>query len=243
MDLKKIVDYGLIFFALVIAILFFFWFDLEDILWNREVRETVSLSQIKDGSKRDCIGKKAGEGIIRLKTKDEWEDVLNDVDYVTVVPKSVIKTNVYSLAKWEDHYTRRSNGTTGRKRADIRTSSLDIFAEYTPYYIVELEDGTHILAQMNRGIAKRIQKGEEVELPLGRKQGFLTSAKKALKPICDKYDVDTKYVLYTIDDEWEKGKSDRIFIEKVVIAFVLFIVLAVVLQLAVDKLAFPDDKE
>lgn len=243
MNLKKIVDYSLIGLALVFSIFFFFLFDLEDILWKREERHPVSLQEIKEGEYRNHIGEKAGEGITMLKTKDDWDKVINEVDYVSVIPKSIVKTDVYSLAKWADHYTRRSNGTTSRKKAEVRQTIFDVYADYSPYYIIELEDGTCILAQMNRGIANRIKKGEKIELPLGKKIGFSSKAKELLKTACNKWDVDDKYVLYTIDDEWEKEKANRIFIEKWAISFGLFLVLAVVLQLIVDKIVFPDSEE
>ena len=45
--------------------------------------------------------------------------------------------------------------------------------------MIELEDGNSILAQMNRAIAKKIERGEKIELPLGKKIGFSKEAKKS----------------------------------------------------------------
>ena len=142
---------------------------------------------------------------------------------------------MYSLAKWVKHYTQKANGTSWRKLAETKKTAFDISANYSPYYIIELEDGNHILAQMNRTIANKIQNGENIELPLGKKIGFSKKAKELLKPICDEKKVSTDYVLYTIDNNWQAENADKIFYIKFVSAFVLFIVLAVILQLAYDK--------
>lgn len=240
---KKVATYVLITMSLVIAVIFYFWFDLESILWNSNKAETVSKEQIENNRGTSYIGKKAGEGIPSIKTKAEWEDVLNEVDYVTVTPKSVVKTDVYSLAKWADHYTKPTKTTRSRKRSEVQKTGFDISANYTPYYIIELEDGSHILCQMNRGIANKIKKGEKVELPIGRKIGFLKQAKDLLEPICDKMEAPTDYVLYTIDDKWEKDNEDMIFFVKLAISVVIFFALAVGLQLIVDKAFFDEEKK
>lgn len=89
---------------------------------------------------------------------------------------------------------------------------------------------------MNRGIADKISKGQKVELPLGQKRGLTNTAKKLLKETYDEYDVITDHVFYTIRDSWEAEQTNRIMIEKAIISFVLFIILAVLVQLIVDKL-------
>lgn len=209
---------------------------MENILWDRFDRPIISTQDIEFDRSRDYTGYKAGEDIPNITNKDEWDDLLNDIDYARITPKSIVKTDVYSRANWIEAYTRKSNGATGRRLSDVRKSPLDISANYSPYYIIELEDGTHILAQMNRGIADKISKGQKVELPLGQKRGLTNTAKKLLKETYDEYDVITDHVFYTIRDSWEAEQTNRIMIEKAIISFVLFIILAVLVQLIVDKL-------
>lgn len=236
--MKKITDYFMIMIALVITVIFYFRFDLEGILWDSYERQEITAAQTEEDRVTDYIGQKAGEGIVSLTTGAEWEAVINQVDYVTVIPKSIVKTDVYSLAKWADYYTKHSNGTSGRRRPEVKQSSFNLSANYCPYYIIELEDGTHLLAQMNRGLAAKIQRGETVELPLGRKLGFLQSAKDMLTPVCKSLGASTDYVLYTIDDNWQSKNADNIFLIKLVVSVILFFVLAVVLQLLADRLFF-----
>ena len=135
-----------------------------------------------------------------------------------------------------DNYTRTSTGSSGRRLDEVKQTSLDISANYSPYYIIELEDGNHILAQMNRGIAKKIQKGEEIQLPLGKKLGFSKKTKTMLKSICEEFNVNTSHVLYTIDNKWEEKNADMIFIEKLAISVVLCIILSVILELGYNKI-------
>ncbi len=236
MNIEKIVDYTLIAICFIFSVFFYVLFDLENILWDRFDRPIISTQDIEFDRSRDYTGYKAGEDIPNITNKDEWDDLLNDIDYARITPKSIVKTDVYSRANWIEAYTRKSNGATGRRLSDVRKSPLDISANYSPYYIIELEDGTHILAQMNRGIADKISKGQKVELPLGQKRGLTNTAKKLLKETYDEYDVITDHVFYTIRDSWEAEQTNRIMIEKAIISFVLFIILAVLVQLIVDKL-------
>jgi len=233
--MQKIINYGLIILSLFIGILFYFSFDIEGILWDKYEQKSISIDQIKSDSTKDYTGLKAGEGITTITDLENWDKVINDIDYVKVIPRNIEKTNVYSLAKWVKHYTQKANGTSWRKLAETKKTAFDISANYSPYYIIELEDGNYILAQMNRAIANKIKNGENIELPLGKKIGLSQKAKNLLKPMCNEKKVSTDYVLYTIDNNWQSENTEKIFYTKFVIAFVLFIVLAVILQLAYDK--------
>lgn len=241
--MKKIVDYSLIILSLVVAVICFLSFDLEGILWDFEKHDVIDSKRINENRAVNYTGFKRGEGIKIIRSKDDWEDILNDIDYVTVVPKNIMKTDVYSLAKWKEKYTRRYNGTTGRKLSEVRKTTLDISADYSPYYIIELDDNTHILAQMNRGIAKKIENGEKVELPIGKKIGFSQSAKAELSQICKKMNVSTDYVLYTINDNWQKKHVNIILCGKILVSIIILFVLAVVLQLIADKILFDRNKK
>lgn len=233
--MKKIVEYVSVIIAIIVAAIFYINFDMEGILWDRQSQKAVSQAEIEADRDKDYSGKPAGEGIIEVKDRATWEGVSNDLDYVTVKPKSVEKTNVYSLAKWADHYYRKKNGTTGRKRAETQTEIIDYSANYSPYYIIELEDGTKILAQMNRGIAKKIAKHPgEVALPLGQKLAYSQAAKNALADICAKQKVSTDYVLYTIDNTWEKEKENVIFFGKAGATAAVCLILGVVFLVIVD---------
>lgn len=231
----KIINYGLIIVAIVISMIFYFTFDLEMILWSKH-NNSINSDEIQKNPLTDYTGKQVEDDTFLVETQEEWQQVLNDIDYVTVIPKSIVKTDVYSLAKWVGYYTKKANGTSGRRLTEVKKTSLDISTKYVPYYIIELTDGSHILAQMNRGLAKRIQKGEKIKLPLGKKIGFLKTAKALLQPICDENNVKTDYVLYTIDNKWQADNQDKIFVFKLVISFGLFIFIAVIMQLLFEKL-------
>lgn len=230
-------EYVLVIVAIALAVVFYLNFDLEGILWDRQAQETVDQATIEEDRSVDYTGKLAGEGIVEVKDGTAWEAVLNDSDYVTVKPVGIQKTNVYSLAKWADYYNSRKNGTTGRRRAETQTQFLDYSANYSPYYIIELQDGTKILAQMNRGIAKKIAKNPgKVELPLGQKIAYSQEAKNALADICQEQKVATDYVLYTIDTNWEQEKENVIFFGKVGASVVVCIILGVILLVIADKI-------
>lgn len=238
--MKKIVDYSILAIALIIAVVFYFSFDLENILWNKYDRNVISNVDIENNKSKDFTGQIAGEDITIIKTKEDWDDTLNEIDYVTVTPKSIIKTDVYSLAKWVSPYKKKSNGSSGKKLAEVKQSFIDYSSDYTPYYIIELEDGTKILAQINRGIAKEIEKGKSIKLPLGKKIGFSKTAKNLLAAICNENKVSTDYVLYTIDNEWQSKNATKILLEKLAISTIIFFALGVPALIVVDNKFFKD---
>lgn len=233
--MKKILDCVIVIVSLAVGFVVFGKFDMEGILWNRSEQSAVSSQEIEENHGTDHTGKPAGDGITKIDSQSGWEAVLNDVDYVTVTPKGIEKTDVYSLAEWSDHFNRRKSGAAGRRKAEVRQSAWDISLDYSPYYIIELEDGSHILAQMNRCIAGEIEKGKEIALPLGQKKGFSQEAKNLLAPVCETYQVPADYVLYTIDNEWQSEHSFGIFIGKFIAAAIVFFILAVVLELLAEK--------
>lgn len=235
--MKTIIDYILIILSFLIAIFFYTSFDVENILWNRYKRETINQETINQNKTKEYTGSIPDKDITVIKSKEEWDKVVNTIEYISVIPKSIYKTNIYSLAKWVDFYTKQPNGTSKRKLEEVKKTSFDISSNYIPFYIIELEDGSHILAQMNRGIAKKIQNGERVLLPLGKKIGFSKKAKNLLKPICEEWEVETDYVLYTIDNTWQADNKNKIWIIKLTISALLFIILAISLQLLYDKLS------
>ncbi|SHK28583.1 hypothetical protein SAMN02745136_02182 [Anaerocolumna jejuensis DSM 15929] len=240
--MRKLFDYFLIFVALIITLLFYFNFDLEGILWDRREQTVISTDQLKADTTVDYIGLTAGDDIPLLKTGQDWENVLNYSTYVTVVPVSIKKTNVYSLATWVGYFKKRSSGADGRRLAEAEKNIFDYSADYNPYYIIELQDGTRLLAQMTRGIAKQIENGKKVKLPLGQKVGITKTAKTLLKPICEKLDVTSEGVLYTIDNNWSSKNADNIMFGKYAIAFVGWILLSIILQTIADKI-IPKHKE
>lgn len=233
--MRKVLDFVIVILSLVAAAFVFTGFDMEGIVKKMNQPAAVGSKELEANPGTAYEGRPAGEGIPEIKGQAEWEEVLNDVDYVKVVPKSIQKTDVYSLAEWADPFRRRRNGAVGKQKATVKQAPFDISLDYVPYYILELEDGSHILAQVSQSTAKDIKKGKEGALPIGRKRGFSQSAKSLLAPICAENDVPTDYIWYAVDNEWQDRHSFEILIGKAVVAVIFFFILAVVLELLADK--------
>lgn len=234
--MKKVLDFIIVIVSLAAATFVFAGFNMEGILLKMNQPETIGSKEIEANPGTVYMGYPAGEGIPEVRSQSEWEETLNDVDYVKVLPKSLKKTNVYSLAEWADPFRRRRNGAVGKQKPAVRQSPIDVFVEYIPYYILELEDGSKILAQVSQNTAKALEKGESDAIPIGRKRGFSQGAKNMLSDICEENQVSTEYVWYAIDNEWQKKNSFGILIGKAAVAVVFFFVLAVILELVADKL-------
>ncbi len=234
--MKKILDFVIVIVSLVAAVFVFSEFNMEGILKKMDQPATVGSQQMEENPGTVYVGSPAGEGIPEIHGKSDWEEALNSINDITIRPKSIQKTDIYSLAEWADPFKRRRNGAVGKQKATVKKSPVDIFLDYVPYYIVELEDGSHVLAQFSQNTAKEIQKGKIDKLPIGRKQGFSQTAKSMLAPICEEYQAPTDYIFYAVDNEWQEKHSFEIMIGKAVVAVVFFFVLAVVLELLADKL-------
>lgn len=209
--MRKIRNGMLMILSFLLGGIFYFQFDLEDILWNKHEQAIISAEQMAWNREADYTGQKAGDGVHFLTTGEEWEALLREFDYVTVIPMGIERTNVYD---WE------------------KASS--------PYYIIELEDGTCLLAQMNQGLAARIQRGQRIELPLGRKIEIPQNTRAQLAPFCESHNIATDYALYTIDDNWKAKHVKPIFYGKLAASVIVAILWAIVLQLVAERI--PDRK-
>lgn len=234
--MKKVLDFIIVIVSLAAAVFVFGGFNMEGILLKMNQPESIGSQEIEANPGVAYMGYPAGEGIPEVRSQSEWGEALNDVDYVKVVPKSIQKTNVYSLADWADPFRRRRNGAVGRQKPTVKQSPIDVSLDYVPYYILELEDGSKILAQVSQNAAKALKEGKTDAIPIGRKHGFSQGAKNMLADICQENQVSTEYIWYAIDNEWQKNHSFEILIGKAAVAVVFFFVLAVILELLADKI-------
>lgn len=228
--------------ALALGVVTFMLFDMEGILWAQRDQTPVSRAEIENGEWADHTGKNAGDGILSLTSQSQWENL--GTEYVTVVPKSIYKTDIYSLAGWAERSLKNRTGAyRGSKHAHIKRSfdyfmgyMPNFFTEYYPYYVIELEDGSHILAQMNRSIANKAGRGGEISLPIGQKERLSSQyVKDSLLTLSRDMGFSTDYVLYVIDDPWQEANALWIFWGKVVAALVV-VVLVLSMETVLKKI-------
>lgn len=231
--------------GIVVALFVFTNFSAEGFLWEKEKEKTVSQEQLDENLSDTFIGRPAAEDVEQIASKEEFEDMIASVGTAVVVPKSIVSTKVYSLGKWCDAYRRSRTGAARRKKQEVLTSDFlaGIWGEYSQYYLVELEDGSYILAQMNACIAKEIEQGKSDRLPVGYKVGFSQKAKKELTEICQEYGADTEYVFYAIDDTWQQEHAFILFISRAALAVVCLFVVAVGLLMLFDKIFGKSEEE
>lgn len=245
---KKIVPYLTAIASLAVGVLVFFLADVEGLLWSLQKEPPVNGEDIVSVDSEhwlgDVSGREAGEGILHLTTGQEWED-LNRVDYVTADPVKIYNTNVYDLAEWADRTRRSRTGTYRGSKPGAKKMPFDYLwgyppyfgAEYNPYYIVELEDGSRILAMMSRSAAARVRRGES--LPLGTKENLGNmQAEPLLREFCKSVGVSTDYYLHALDEDWMESRVGLVFYGKIacgVTAFILVLVIGSVLEKRMKK--------
>lgn len=222
MKTEKIIAWVSTILGLILATVFFLRWHPEH-LWQHK-GEPVTMAEIESNLAKDYSGMVAGDDIFRLSGAADFEDVWYYHNYVTAEPIGIISTDVYSLKSWVNPYVqtgKRHRNYTGKRKAEVITSKLNLWEDYNPYYLLELPDHTYLLAQIPSDQAEAIARGKKVTLPIGRKVGITATAASALAEVCQEYQVDTDGVYYAFNDEWEKKHYFLSFIIRFALAAVI----------------------
>lgn len=235
-----ILEVVIVIIGLILAFLVFANLNPEG--WIKEEGEPVLSADIPAGDSGSYTGKTAGEDVKKLTGSKELEEITG-TQYISTVPKGVIKTGVYGLKPWLDPYkiTSARNGRgrmyrTGRKAAEATNNSLLAVSSYIEYYLIKLPDDTYILAQFSDTCRKAIEKGETITLPLGIRKTTGKEARTYLKDICSRYGANPDYVLYAIDDEWNEEHEFTLFMIRFGISAAVFLILSVAMLMGADKI-------
>lgn len=201
----------------------------------------VTMEQISENSAKNYTGKTAGSDIPRITGIGDF-DTMDSAQYATAEPSKIIATGIYSLRPWVDPYEvtkgKTSSGrlySTGRRAPDATDTPLTAPDAYQEYYLIQLPDGTYILAQFSDSYRRAIERGEKVILPIGEKKANSSSAVSYLTKACEPYGASAASCLYMIDDAWYQEHDFSMFMIKFMAAAVVFFVLAVGLMVAAEK--------
>ena len=219
--------------AFMVAFLFYVWFQPE--AFRNAETEPVGMDEIEADPTKSYAGRTAGEDIPLIASAAAFEE-LWEGDYVTVSPKSVVRTGIYGRKPWV-----KASNYSGRRRRkreiiDDMSGLLAYGAEdYREYCLIELEDSSYILAQLTVPHQRAIAKGDTAVMPIGEKK---TSgrASAALEEICGEYDAESGCLLYMVDDEWDESHSFTLFIVRYGAAGVGFFIVAIPLFMAASKI-------
>ncbi len=196
----------------------------------------ITMSDMEKNKSVSYTGRPAGEDIPRISGKEEFEDILQ-IDNVTMEPKGIVSTGISKLKAWESPYFKSAG--TGGSRAGARRREVirgwDLLDQYNEYYLLECPDGTYILAQIPKRTAKAIERGEQVTLPISKKDGVSKEVQSYLTEFSNEYDMTMKGVLYAFDDAWYQEHSTAITLIRLGVAFVTWIVTGVILLLLGEK--------
>lgn len=220
------------------AVFFFFHFYPEDFM--RRSEKAITLNEMEAGV--NYTGKKAGDDIEKISNQKEFQEMYTDSAYATVEPGELVETGVYTLKSWADpYYQRRYKGRAvgaKKRKASVLTSKIDMWDDYNQFYLIKLPDESYILAQVPPGTAADIRRGRKVRLPIGRKEPVSYQAQSSLESICEKYNVSTKEMLYTLDDTWNEEHHLQIFFLRFGIAVICFFVITSLLLFLLSRI-FP----
>lgn len=238
MKIEKIFLYIGILLALAAAVWFYYKWSPESLLRKKET--PIVMTNISQDGADSFTGLPAGEDIPRLSGKVDFEN-MDSTSYVTAEPVGILPTGVYSLKTWVSPYISRTvNGRTtktGKRKAEVIRSKLDIQEDYNQYYLLALPDHSYILAQISKSEAAAIRRGKHVTLPIGKKKALSSTARNYLMNICTEYDVSMDGVLYTFDDAWYEEHKYQLFFIRFGVSIVIFLVLAAGFGWAENKIS------
>ena len=229
----RFLEFAAVIAAIIVGILVEENLSIESMLRRNE--GPVTLSMTENGLPDEYVGRPAADDIPRIEDAQTWEDTWQ-TSYITVEPISIVSTGLGVRHPWVDAYTSSSRRGGPRRRADVTTTSFDIFGEYGEYYLIQLPDESYILAQMSNDDARKLKAGKEITLPIGKKGPVNSQILPKIKDICQEYDVNTEGVFYCINDDWNEGHSTMMSFIRLGIIAAFTLVLGVILIMIIDKI-------
>ena len=219
---------------------FFLYIHLPVDSWLFKPDRVISQEDIAADRTADLTGYPAGSDIVQINTQADLDAMLYQVGYATCMPQKAIKTDVCTLNAWADPYATQKSGKrivhTGKRKASVIRSSYPLPDEYSPYYVLELEDGSAILAQLPQGTAAAINRGQDVKLPLAQKVSLPPNARKLLAETAKTYPVSLEAALYAFNDDWYQEHRFSLTFLRLGIAFVFLLVLSFLFIMIGQKL-------
>ncbi len=235
--MKKILSYISLILAMIAAVFAAFRLNPDGLLRGKQ--EVMGLKDIEAG--KDVTGHPAGEGIPCISSVAEFDQLFSGTDHVTMKPVSIVPTGVWHIKSWVNPYSqRRYKGRAvgaKKKKPEVIVSKLEIHMDYNQYYLLELEDGKYIPAEIPEPDADAIKKGKDVTLPIGEKRTF--SMTEHLRQICGKYGAYTDGVFFAFDEEWYDSMELFMVLMRLGLGAVVFLAMGICFILLWDKV-FPD---
>ncbi len=234
--MKKMLTYIAVVVAAAAAVFAAFGYNPDSLL--RRGQKTMGLKDIKEGIA--VTGHPAGEDIPRILSAEEFDKLSFGTDYVTLQPVSIVPTGVWHLKPWvstyfQERYKGRTVGAPKRK-PELITSKLNIHMDYNQYYLLELTDGSYILAEIPEPDADAIKRGKIVTLPIGEKRTFRMS--EELSKVCEENGAYTKGIFFAFDEEWYESIDIFMVLLRLGVGITVFFAVGVCLLMLIDKVAY-----
>ncbi len=243
MKKTQLFDFLAVLAAFVLAGVFFVgWQFPASLLYPKS--PPVDAQTIRQSAVKNFIGKPAADDIPRIETAADLWNAEKSVDYFfTAEPIGVVPTGVYGLNHWTNPYHRvrvgRNQFRNGKPKQRVVVNPLLPGNDYNQYYLLQLADGSHILAQLPREAVSAIKQGKNAVLPIGRSMVITDGSQTYLEEICKEYDANPDYMLYLFDDQWYQDNEFLLSFLRIAIAFALFLGLSLIFVIAVEKLTAP----
>lgn len=207
--IEKAIPWVSFLISLFIGLLVVQWINPDAFI--KEKGSPVTMEEILKNPTANFTGKIAGADIPKLSGAGAF-NTMNvppqygtqyENQYVTATPLKVIATGIGSRNSWDNPYEVMGNYRRGRYvLPEVNTIPIFFLGSYQEYYLIELPDGTYILAQFSDIYRQAVNRGTKVTLPIGIKKPNNALEKSYLKTVCEKYDAPVDFSLYMVDDAW-----------------------------------------
>ena len=243
MKKKRIIEWASCIIAFVVAVFFAIRWEPQTLIKMKQ--STVTLQTIQQNPGKDFVGHQPGDDIPVLQTAEDLP--VSESFYMTVKPVDIIPTNVYTLQPWADPYEKVRSGrrsyTNGKPKDRVVQTDMLLSNEYNRFYLLELQDGSHIFAQLPSQYVSAIEKGKDVTMPIGKREWFNDNSEIYLKEFCEQYGAEVDCMLYFFNNEWYASNDTLFLFVRIGGGFTLYLVLAFILLTVSKKMFGINDEE
>lgn len=247
MKKKNIIEGIICIGAFAIAVWFYINWEPQTLI--RMKKSTVTMETIQRNPGKNFVGHRPGDDIPILQTAADI--VTAEGYYMTVKAVDIAPTNVYTFQPWADPYHKVRKGkryvSNGKPKARVVQSDFFPNDEYKRYYVLKLEDGSHVFAQLPSQYVSAIKKGKDVTLPIAKREWLNDGSEEYLEQFSAQYGIKENCMLYFFNNDWYKSnsllfKSIRLSAAFCVYLIMVFVFITIIKKMLGDKTEEENEK-
>ena len=237
--IKNSIVYVIAFCILVVIGLIFIKMPVAKVI--ELFRPNITQTQLDQDETGNLIGRIPTKDVIKAKSIHEIRQTTNKTtnkatDYKVVETTQIIATKQYKLKNPYNTEVKKNQTRRTRTRENY-TTRPQIYEQYLygQYYLLELEDGKHIMGFMDQSYATLNLEKDNITLPIGKLVLATSNEKEWMKQWQTEYGFDDTYILW-MHNQNETEQFELLDIIIRIGAIGLFLITGCLLLVIINKL-------